>query len=387
MSRTVKIVLGAFITLFVVSALLFATGIAQQWLFMYFVSSNGPDHEFEPSLAVDAPDYADRQFWAALPSMDDPADLVPQGVVREFEQGDSPVDVFFVHPTGYLSGATWHSPMDPDSAAEENTNWMLAYQASAYNGCCNVYAPRYREATIYTYFQDEDVRERILGFAYADVERAFDHFLANYSEGRPFILASHSQGSHHLKRLLAERIDGTELYSRMVAAYPIGSVMIAWSEAYFAGMQDVKPCLSATQTGCVVHWDTWAEGGSGVEREEDSLCTNPLTWAVNGDRAPASENIGAVPVTIPYNISLDIDNAPRGVTFTALEAPVPNHTWAQCRDGTLFVADQSGGPISEGPPGGNYHGLDYALFYMDIRQNAKDRVAAYLNANTVSPSS
>jgi hypothetical protein len=31
-------------------------------------------------------------------------------------------------------------------------------------------------------------------------------------------------------------------------------------------------------------------------------------------------------------------------------------------------------------PGKNYHGLDYALFYMDIRENAKARVQAYLES-------
>jgi hypothetical protein len=32
--------------------------------------------------------------------------------------------------------------------------------------------------------------------------------------------------------------------------------------------------------------------------------------------------------------------------------------------------------------GKNYHGLDYPLFYMDIRENAKARVRAYLEASS-----
>ncbi len=303
MSTTVKAVLGFFVALFVISAVLFATGTAQQWMFFYFVNQNAPDHEFDPVLAVEAPDYSDQTFWAALPSMDDPADLVPEGVDPDVVQGQSPVDVFFIHPTGYLSGASWTSPMDPDSASEENTKWMMAYQASAYNGCCNVYAPRYREATIYSYFQEPETREQILGFAYGDVERAFDFFLANYSEGRPFVLASHSQGTHHMRRLLAERINGTELFTRMVAAYAIGSVMIPWSEEYFAGLDDVSACESAVDLGCVVHWDTMAEGAPAVEREADSLCTNPISWRVDQERAAAADHVGAVPLKIPYNIS------------------------------------------------------------------------------------
>ena len=54
-------------------------------------------------------------------------------------QATAPVDVFFIHPTGYLAGDTWTFSMDPNTKAEENTQWMMANQASAYNGCCKVY--------------------------------------------------------------------------------------------------------------------------------------------------------------------------------------------------------------------------------------------------------
>jgi hypothetical protein len=29
-------------------------------------------------------------------------------------------------------------------------------------------------------------------------------------------------------------------------------------------------------------------------------------------------------------------------------------------------------------PGGNYHGLDYPLFYMNLRKNAIERVSAFI---------
>ena len=83
---------------------------------------------------------------------------------------------------------------------------MLANQASQFNGCCNVYAPRYREASIFAYLKgDAKLREQVLGFAYKDVARAFDYFIENYNGGRPFILASHSQGTHHGERLIKRR--------------------------------------------------------------------------------------------------------------------------------------------------------------------------------------
>jgi hypothetical protein len=44
-------------------------------------------------------------------------------------------------------------------------------------------------------------------------------YIKNYNDGRPFILASHSQGPNVMIYLLAEYMkDNPEVYSRMVAA-------------------------------------------------------------------------------------------------------------------------------------------------------------------------
>ena len=169
-----------------------------------------PHHGWDPALKAPPPDYADPKNWAALPSKPGLAGYVPRGVAPAAT--DSPVDVFFVHPTGYLSGGEWNSPLDPNSKTEENTNWMMANQASAFNGCCNVYAPRYREGSIFTYFSaPPDLFKKTMDLAYGDVDRAFTYFLAHHSKGKPFILASHSQGTFHAFRLIQERIDGTPL--------------------------------------------------------------------------------------------------------------------------------------------------------------------------------
>ncbi|MCB1646352.1 MAG: DUF3089 domain-containing protein [Pseudomonadales bacterium] len=360
-----------------VAALSFS-GLLNRAMLQLFVLYKGPDGEFDPARTAPAPDYRLQENWAALPDKSDPADLTPAGIPATTIQGEAPADVFFIHPTGYLSGASWTSPMNKDSAAEENTQWMLANQASAYNDCCNVYAPRYREATIFTYFEDEAVRQQVLGFAYQDVLTAFEYFLSHHNEGRPFIIASHSQGTHHAKRLLKERIDGTALADRMVAAYIIGGVMDELSDRWFASMPGIQPCLTATATRCVIHWDTYIEGTSGIRRRENSLCTNPLTWRVDEEPAAAELNLGAVPIDIPYNLSFEKDNQPAGVSFTSLPAPLPGQTGAVCRDSTLFVPLQKRWGKGSAAAEGSYHGLDYALFYMNIRHNATQRVSAWL---------
>lgn len=366
------------ILVLVVSGLV-VTGYDKKLAMQAFAAYGKPDGEFNPDNAVAAPDYSKDEFWAALPSKQDPADLVPAGVAA-ITQGEGSVDTFFIHPTGFLHAGSWTSPMELDSATEENTLWMMANQASAYNGCCNVYAPRYREANIFAYFSDADVRDNILSFAYQDVKAAFEYYIKHHNQGRPFILAGHSQGTHHAKRLLAEVINTSDLHQRMVAAYIIGAVENPLSPSWFASMENISACQSATDLYCVIHWDTMAEDSDPVERADESLCTNPLTWEVNEEYAEASLNEGAVVPEGTYTLNFgNNEDEASGQRFEHLDAPMPERTGAQCRNGTLFVASQKDSEFDAMGSGatGNYHGLDYALFYMNIHNNAKLKVRIF----------
>lgn len=379
--RVLKIlVLGMVILLAATLGVVYVTGngpmLTLAWAYLF----GAPDLPFDPEDAVAAPDYADPQNWAALPERDGLEDRTPAGVTSEFAQGSAPVDVFFIHPTGFLRGSSWTFSMDPDTATEENTRWMMANQASAYNGCCNVYAPRYRQATIYAYFKGPDIREKVLSFAYGDVARAFDYFLEHYSQGRPFIIASHSQGTHHGARLVKERIDGTQLAQRLVAAYLIGGGI---AESHFADLEDVGLCRGATDLHCAVHWDTYSESviDEPLADRVGNVCVNPLTWTPDGGLADRTLHVGAVPVSGQFQVALSGADRATGMVFEPLGAPLPNMLQAQCRNGVLYITDQSDNAFGRAGGsfgGGNYHGLDYPVFHMDIRENARARVAAYL---------
>src|SRR5437868_1037060 len=86
----------------------------------------GPRDYWDARHKAPRPDYADAASWAALPAKPRLAGDVPQGVAPPPK--DPPVDVFFIHPTGYMNGADWNSPLDPNSQTEENTRWMMANQ-------------------------------------------------------------------------------------------------------------------------------------------------------------------------------------------------------------------------------------------------------------------
>ena len=374
--RTLLKTVGGLVLLFIVAAVaIWFTGNTVNVIALL----GRPQHGFDMKYKVPPPDYASASSWAALPGEPSLADDVPQGVAPP--PANPPVDVFFIHPTGYMHGADWNSPLDPNSKTEENTKWMMANQASVFNGCCAVYAPRYREASIFRYLGNPpaDVAQKTMDLAYSDVDRAFSYFLAHYSRGRPFIIASHSQGSHHAIRLIAARIDGTPLASRMVAAYILGGGI---ADADVAKLKTVHVCVSATDIHCIVHWMTFGDGATLANIAPGrKLCINPLTWQRDGARAPAALHKGAVPPSGRFQIDLIRPDTARGIDFAPLGAPLPHWTWAECRNGLLFVADQSSNGFGRLDMGGrNYHGLDYPLFAMDLRQNAQARVAAFMAA-------
>ena len=364
---------------------LYYSGYGGDLAFRAFLAYSQPAAEFDANTAVDEPDYSDAINWAALPGEGDPADLIPTGVDGTV-QDEQPVDVFFIHPTGFMRSNTWTSPLELNSGTEENTLWMMANQASAFNGCCNVYAPRYREATIVSYFGEAKLRDDVLGFAYEDVKRAFTYFIEHYSQDRPFVIASHSQGTHHAMRLLREMVDTSELHERMVAAYLIGGIVIPVTHSSLSSMTNISACTDSEQLHCVVHWDTQAEGAPaellGMPRPADTLCTNPLSWQVNEEMVTAEQNAGAVFPEGTYNAAMGKgEDASTAQEFEALPAPLQQHTSAQCRDGWLYVQDQTGSEFDKAgtvDASGNYHMLDYSLFYMNIRNNAKLRVNRHM---------
>ena len=342
---------------------------------------------FDPSKTPPAPDYAEESAWAALPNMEDPSDRLPEG----FEDAPSPtrdlVDVFYIYPTGIIGTGNWNATVGEEQSLAIPVSVMLAVQASAFNGCGQVYAPKYRQANLAAFIGPLIAPQRTdsfqaLDLAYEDVARAFDYYLAHYNAGKPFIIASHSQGTHHALRLLAEKIDGTPLYDQLIAAYAIGYGI---PMDYFGRVfHDIVPCESPTQTGCLITWDTVREGTAShsprVHRYPDGwtysggkprFCVNPLTWTTGEERAPASLHAGALTAElVPEDVRAD---------RVAYHGISEHHTWAEIHDGQLWVADQAG-TVFDGILG-VYHTVDFNLFWMNIRENAQARAEAYLRTH------
>ena len=331
-----------------------------------------PAGKFEPQPALKPNAYAEPGLWFARPGMAgvNPVLWQPDGIRAEPVTSD--VAVFFVHPTSYLKNSHWNAPID-DADARRIGEITVRANASVFGQAREVWAPRYRQATLGAFVSDQPQARAALDLAYADVAEAFDAFIAAQPPGRGIVLAGHSQGSFIVKRLLKEKIAGTPLARRLVAAYVIGWLVDTARDLPAMGL---PACAGPAQTGCVISYlsftdqaepstmrdayERFAGAPGAASATPHYLCSNPLTGGIGG-AAPASANHGGI---VP---DLKMEHAKL----------VPALAGAACAsDGTLRIgAGPDLGPFVL--PGGNYHVYDYALFWTNLRQDFAQRASAW----------
>lgn len=309
------------------------------------------------SMANDRPNYSELVYWAAHPQKSDPSDSLPEPL--RSEPRDTVADVFFLHPTTYTRNKKeWNADInDPELNAKTDYTTIL-YQATAFNQHARVFAPRYRQVHLSLFYEKDTTQYAAFDTAYADVRRAFLQYLENDNRGRPIVLASHSQGALLTIRLLREFFDGQPLQQKLVAAYVVGWPVMP------TDLNNIGVCQTPEQTGCVCSWRTYRTGyvPQHVQKERSQAwVTNPLRWTTTGVAVGRDQNKGSV--------------------LRNFNKVVPQTTSAQVAGGVLWV---------EKPkfPGAfllrtkNYHIGDINLFYVDVRHNVAQRIAAYLKARS-----
>lgn len=306
---------------------------------------------FSSNSVPSPPDYSNLANWAALPDRIDLADRTPGPEFPDL-QATNEVDVFFLHPTLYMekSAKAWNASMDDAGQNKKVDESTILFQASAFNGAGKVYAPRYRQAHYRSFFtQDKASAKQALEIAYADMKAAFEFYLKNYNQNRPIIIAAHSQGTLHAKRLIAEFFDGKPLGNKLVVAYLVG-----WP-IHKNTFKNIQPCLTPEQTGCMCSWRSFKYGHQpkNIVLGDSILVTNPLTWTCDPATADKSLNDGM--------LVRDMDKL------------YPKLADATIHKGILWVHKPKF-PGSFFFRRKNYHIADYNLFYMNIRKNARHRV-------------
>jgi len=327
-----------------------------------------------------APDYGNLFFWAASPYKHDSSDSIP-AFLKEEKREDKKADVFFIHPTSFLGTADnteilepgenrmqlfnelkavpWNADLTDTTVNNRTDSRAILYQASVFNGSCRVFAPRYRQANIKTFFIPESPEsQKAYDMAYADIRKAFEYYLKHDNNGRPIIIASHSQGSLHAIRLLKEFFDGKPLQQKLVCAYIVGHNIPAGT------FKHIPIGNSPAATNCFVGWRSYQKGeiSRQVKKEEgNSVCVNPLTWTTSTNWASESLNKGSLygfNRLIPAAIGAGIEPSSK-VLWVSLPA----------------TAGDNMRKLK------NLHVYDYNLFWMNIRENVKLRIESYFKNN------
>ena len=387
--------------------LIVAAGVVYQ-LFPGWIARTAfvPSTEFKPQAAVAPNAYDDPKMWFARPGMEKdpsawrpaadgsetpgtedaaaqagqiipPANAAPTTTEAATPKGDAAI--FFVHPTSYYSRSSWNAPLE-DRDSDHRANLFVQGMASAFADAGEIWAPRYRQATLGAFLaQDRVTAGKAIDSAYRDVEEAFDAFLAAQPKDKPIILAGHSQGALHLTTLLRTKIAGTPLAKRIVAAYVIGWPVSLDTDIAGLGL---PACQTPEQKGCIIGWASFAEpadpamvtgaydgtiGFDGRPRAETRmLCTNPLT-GIPDTEAPPEANIGTLKPT-------------EGFKSGSL---IAGKIGAKCDDtrGFLMIgdADIAKNYVVAGYvlPGNNYHVYDITLFWANVRADVLRRLATY----------
>lgn len=334
--------------------------------FLVFLLSQSffPASKFSLEDIPAAPDYNNADYWAALPTKKENADIVPGNSSDLNKQQDAQVDVFYLYPTSYILARHWNASLDNKLANFIVDNGILPQQASAFNGVAKIYAPRYRQVSLGGQIQQERLDEKrdALALAYSDIQNAFDYYMEHYNQGRPFLIASHSQGTTHAKPLIKYIFQHyPEQSKKLIAAYLIGNTVL---ESDMKGLLDI--CNSPLQTHCYLSWNSILEGGDASHwyKGGEPVCVNPLSWRHDSEFVSAEKNLGAIPLT----------------GHIALKAPDQHLVGAHCEQGILWITPPNKWLYKLGVfPGGGYHAYDYNLFYMNIRTNVEERVNAYLD--------
>lgn len=298
-------------------------------------------------------DYSKKDNWMAVPE-----------ITHE-------VDTFYLYPTCYLDDSeTAKEICDIDNeAVRERAQDVYENQATVFEESTNVFAPYYRQSNINRVIgmDNKELEEFQMNEQRTDVYAALDYYFENYNNGRPFILAGHSQGSIMTKIVLGEYMEAhPEYYERMVAAYVIGySITSDWLKEH----SYLKFAEGDDDTGVIVSWNTEGPDNKGQKNivvEDGAISINPINWKRDDTYASADENLGSRILdkeTGTYEIKKGIADAQldieRGVVIcTAEEA---EYTTAKELFGTASL-----------------HGNDYAYYYENLRENIKTRVENFL---------
>ncbi|MBQ6442799.1 MAG: DUF3089 domain-containing protein [Lachnospiraceae bacterium] len=331
-------------------------------------------------------------------SYDDNWLMIPDKITKD-------VDTFYVYPT-IVTNTLKDAPAIVD--IDEPIMRIGAYDtyiknATAFEESTNVFAPFYRQTNMAAVadLRGQELEDFHKQEQRTDIYAALDYYFEHYNEGRPFILAGHSQGSILLKIALEEYFRlHPEYYERMIAAYLVG---FSVTKDDLKNYPHLRFAQGASDTGVIVSWNTEGPGNKDADNivlEPDAISINPITWTLTAAYAPADACPGSrvddMAGTLEGEVvQLRFDIREILYTKTTIEELVGRVIEDSFTEYHPGIADAQVDPergvvicttecvpfmkITNpdmpdvfGPE--SYHSSDYALYYDSIVENVEDRI-------------
>ena len=344
--------------------------LAIAWI--YSVNDLHKDH-LDPKLPFQiftpppAPDYAKAGSWYLNPQL------------AGYFADPRKVDVFFVHATSFDGGEKWLGPIDSNAAQLLVQNVQLPNYAGPFSVAGNIYAPRYRQASLFTQLTLSDDSMEARSFPYRDVDAAFRVFLKTRRGGRGFVIVGVEQGGLLAERLLSDIIaPDPALRSQLVAAYLLETLAPV---SAFSGA--IPPCAARTKTGCVVAYHTidngrpdkalqvldkavrWDETGRLTALgSQTAICVNPVIGSNSEEKVDARRAQGATNAT--------------GLEWGTDPATIAHRVASRCLGGLLLVDKPDSPSFRDSGSWEDRHKVPpYNLFYGDLEADMVARWQAF----------
>lgn len=261
-----------------------------------------PDRSYEAYTPPPAPDYLASQAW-----------------FRRGEQETGDAQIFVIHSNVYRGDGNWNAPFDRETQSDFIENVQLVAEAAPFEPLGPVWAPKYRQPTLFARFTQKHPGSASRATAYEDIAMAFEQFVLEADPEAPIIVAGYGDGALFAGRLFLEEIAADpRLLQRTAAVYAVGMPLPA-------RLFDGQVCQREDQPRCLI---AFAPVDARFEDYQDRLRTRTLTLGP-GDAYVSASEVGKLCAPPPM-----------GATLSAVEAKerqlIDFTLDAECVDG-LFI--------------------------------------------------
>ena len=235
-----------------------------------------------------APDYSEAAMWH----------------IEGNDKGDG-ADVFYIPSTWEFDWTTTDGRIchyaDPSiSKHHDDVEIEMKGVADYMADGNNFYSPHYRHITLDSWatLNEDTISRRSNDVSFVDVRNAFDHYMNNDNNGRPFILAGFSQGGKSVVELL--KILTPQQRDRLVAAYVLG-YKVTPEDLRVAPW--IKPAQGADDTGVTICYNSVSDVKyvKPVVSTPNVMCINPVNWRTDATPAILNDTI-TVTLSPEYNV-------------------------------------------------------------------------------------